>query len=83
MATTHLDRPRSVLGILMDVIHAHPASTMGRPGQGRGRGLAEEEILDHLPPHLRDDMGLPPVPPPEPEPPSVARARHRAARWGI
>ena len=40
------------------------------------------EALAFMPPHLRDDLGLPPAPSQEPEHPALARARNRGRNWG-
>lgn len=66
--------------VLESLYTAHPAALLGSSrAQAARRDI--EEMLEHMPPHLRDDIGLPPVPPREPEHPAVARARRLTSRY--
>ena len=74
--------PAGTLSALFDgLIRSHPASLLGAP-QSRSARRDLDDRLARMPAHLRDDIGLPPAPPPEPEHPALARARRKASRWG-
>lgn len=72
----------SLLDTFESLISAHPASMLGRSPSTRSAERAAQEKLARMPAHLRDDLGLPPIPAPEPEHPALTRARNRASRWG-
>ncbi len=72
------------LGLLQtigDLVAFHPASVVGQV-RTRSAERRAEEALALMPAHVRDDMGLPPVPPTEPEHPAMTTARIRGRNWG-
>ncbi len=77
--------PRGPTWALIDAIEtlvtAHPASIFGG-SRSRGHRGESQDMLDHMPQHLRDDIGLPPVKAPPAEHPALTRAKNRASRWG-
>lgn len=74
--------PAGALAAVLDnLIRSHPASILGG-SRSRAADRDLEERLARMPAHLRDDVGLPPIPPEEPEHPALARARRKASRWG-
>jgi hypothetical protein len=66
--------------VLEGLFAAHPAGLLGS-SRFKAARRDTEEMLERMPPHLRDDLGLPPVPPEEPEHPALARARWLASRY--
>jgi hypothetical protein len=81
MFTTAKGSGRSLFSVLTYLVDSHPSAVLGR-GPSRTDMRRTEDLIEQMPAHLRDDIGLPPVPPPQPEHPAIARARHRACRWG-
>ena len=70
-----------LLQIFGDLVAFHPASVVGQV-RTRSAERRAEEALAFMPPHVRDDIGLPPVPPTEPEHPAMTKARIRGRNWG-
>lgn len=66
--------------ILESLYAAHPAAVLGSWRSEAARRDVEE-VLEELPPHLRHDIGLPPVPPQESEHPALAKAKRLASRY--
>ncbi|HVG49797.1 MAG TPA: hypothetical protein VM899_16850 [Rubellimicrobium sp.] len=60
----------------------HPASTVFAALQTKNAGWSAEEALALMPPHLRDDLGLPPILSQKPEHPALTKARSRGRNWG-
>lgn len=58
----------------------HPVDLFG-PMRTRSSKRRTEEALSLMQPHLREDLGLPPLAPPEPEHPAMTKARRRARNW--
>ena len=81
MFTVPRESSWSLIGTLEGLFRSHPAAVMGglptRSAQRRA-----DEALAQMPPHLRDDLGLPPVQAARPEHPALTWARNRASRWG-
>jgi hypothetical protein len=73
--------PGSLAAVLENLIRSHPASFLSAP-RARAADRATEDRLAAMPAHLREDLGLPPVPPEVPEHPALQRARRKASRWG-
>ena len=81
MFTTVKGSGRSLFSVLTYLVDSHPSALRGRrssPAEMR----RTKDMVERMPAHLRDDIGLPPVPPTPPEHPAIARARRRASRWG-
>ena len=82
MSTT-LRLPRLSLSHAFESLVAyHPASTLFGATRTKRTELSAEEALALMPPHLRDDLGLPPMPSQEPEHPALTRVRSRGRNWG-
>jgi hypothetical protein len=69
-----------VLDIFAAIIASHPAAILSQRRK-RSAPVHHDATLALLPPHLRDDLGLPPIPPEEPEHPGLARARLHGRNW--
>ena len=70
-----------LLRVFEDLVAAHPAAHFGAM-QTRSAGRRTEEALALMPPHLREDAGLPPLVAPKPEHPAMTKARSRGRNWG-
>ena len=81
MFTTANGTRRSLFSVLTYLVDSHPSAVMGR-GMSRADRRRAEELMEAMPPHLRDDLGLSPTTPAKPEHPALVRARNRASRWG-
>ena len=81
MFTTANGSRRSVFHMFLILIESHPASVFGQGSAPHAASLPED-LLDQMPAHLRDDLGLPASSPTAPEHPAIVRARNRASRWG-
>ena len=78
-ATFHLPR-LGLLNVLEGLLDARPVAHFGAPRSRHAEGL-DEETLALMPPHLRDDVGLPPLPQPKLEHPTITQARTRGRNW--
>ena len=60
----------------------HPASTLFSTTRTKSAERSAKDALALMPPHLRDDLGLPPIPSQKPELPALTKARSRGRNWG-
>lgn len=79
-ATLRLPR-LGLLDIFEGLLSSHPAAFLGTM-RTRSTERLGQEALALMPPHLREDIGLPSLPSPEPEHPAIAKARSRGRNWG-
>ncbi len=70
-----------LLRVFEDLFAFHPVSMVAQM-RTRSAERRAEEALALMPPHLRDDFGLPPVSPTQPEHPAMTKARIRGRNWG-
>ena len=70
-----------LLNIFENLVASHPVGHFGAL-RTRSADRRAEEALTHMPPHLRDDAGLPPFPAHVPEHPALTEARRRGRNWG-
>ncbi len=82
MSTT-LQLPRlGLLGAFESLVLYHPAAALFGAKRTRSAERAAEVALALMPTHLRDDVGLPPIPPQDPAHPALTKARSRGRNWG-
>jgi hypothetical protein len=81
MSTT-LRLPRlGLLDAFESLVPYHPAVSLFGATRTKNVERSAEEALAAMPPHLRDDLGLPPIPSQEPEHPALTKARRRGRNW--
>jgi hypothetical protein len=80
--TATLRLPRlGLLDIFENLVASHLVSSLGSIRSRRAERQVEEGLA-LMPPHLREDAGLPPLPPQVPEHPAITKARSRGRNWG-
>ena len=82
MSTTLRLPGLGLLGAFESLVLYHPAAALFGATRTRSAERVAEEALALMPPHLRDDLGLPPIPSQEPEHPALTKARTRGRNWG-
>ena len=82
MSTT-LRLPRlGLLDAFESLVAYHPAVNLFGATRTKNAERSAEEALAFMPPHLRDDLGLPPISSQDPEHPALTKARSRGRNWG-